>query len=714
MQKFYVILIISLFLLNSIFASNELKILDPQSWWSEEQGTIEEVLISVKPKGIYTEYGLYLTISARETYFHSETQLEVKLDFELPENAIVTDSWLWIEDEIVRAIIMDKWTASALYEDIVDRQKDPSILFKQSPTQYQLRIYPMFKNEPRKVKITYMVPTNWDKENIKASLPVNLLKTSRIPPEKIDLITSAAEEWQNPKILEIPDVEFMEVEDSLRAGYLHAEIPFGAGTTALTLAYNSLLKNNIFLSTYKNEGENYYQLAILPPGLPEISGGNEKILFLIDNADSRTSSASKEEIISGVRNFITDNLAATDSFNIFLGNINNKKASDNWMAADSVNLENIFSDFLMPDNISNYSNLVALLNEGVEFLNSDSSESNMQMILISNSFENGELNAANDIIKDLLNIYDPIHPVHTLDIYNGSRGYWNSDRNFYGNEYLYENISRLTKGEHYSTRYDGSFNSILAELSASIKPKYSSLDIHTKLQNGFCYNRFSVNYGVSTSVDDAILQSGKFKGEFPFIIETSAIYDTNYYFHQFEITEEAVYDTDSSSELIWTGNMIQGLENSGESNSTINEIIYHSVNARILSKYTAFICLEPSQGGEVCYDCYDENDLIISVEDEEGEDDSVFTAYPNPFNMETQIVVKLSKNFDMNNLSFKIFNILGEQVKSFQFDDAQENRFFKFNWNGKNDYGETVSSGVYIFTVTSATERQTLKLLLMK
>ncbi len=712
MLKFYKSIIIFLYLISSVYAGNDLKILDPQSWWGEEHGTIEEALISVKPKGIYTEYGLYLTISARETYYNNETQLEVKLDFELPEKAIVTDSWLWIEDEIVRGIIMDKWTASALYEDIVDRQKDPSILFKLSPTQYQLRIYPLFKNEPRKVKITYLIPTKWDNKNIKTSLPVNLLRTSKNPLQKIDLLTAAAEEWQNPKILEKPDVEFTEVEDSLKSGYLQAEIPMEANTSALTLTYNTLLKNNVFLSTYSNEGENFYQLAILPPSLPEISGKAEKILFLIDNADARTSSESKEEIISGVKNFIAENLSEKDSFNIFLGNINIKKASVSWMAADSANLKNIFSDFMTVDNISNYSNLVALLNEAIEFVNADSSES--QIFLISNSFENGELNAANDIIKDMMKIFDPVQPVHTLDIYNGSRRYWSADRSFYGNEYLFENISRLTKGENYSTRYDGSFNEILGKISASIKPKYSSLDVHTKLQNGFCYNRFSINYGVSTSVNDAILQSGKFKGDFPFIIETSAIYDTNYFYHQFEIAQYDIYDTDSSSELIWTGNMITDLENSGESNSTINEIIFHSTNSRILSKYTAFICLEPNQGGEVCYDCYDETELIISVEDEEGENDSVFTAYPNPFNMETQIVVKLSKKFDVNNISFKIYNILGEQIKSFAIDDAQDKRSFKFNWNGKNDYGETVSSGVYIFTVTSATERQTLKLLLMK
>lgn len=63
---------------------------------------------------------------------------------------MIIDSWLWIGDEISKAMILDKWTASSIYENIVKRRKDPSILTKMSDLQYELRIFPMAGNEKEK------------------------------------------------------------------------------------------------------------------------------------------------------------------------------------------------------------------------------------------------------------------------------------------------------------------------------------------------------------------------------------------------------------------------------------------------------------------------------------------------------------------------------------------------------------------------------------
>ena len=75
-----------LFTLSS-FAYN-LEIIDPDLWGGD-QGTIEEAKITLKPTGMYTEVGLYLTFSARGTSFENddELQLEVVLNFSLPENS---------------------------------------------------------------------------------------------------------------------------------------------------------------------------------------------------------------------------------------------------------------------------------------------------------------------------------------------------------------------------------------------------------------------------------------------------------------------------------------------------------------------------------------------------------------------------------------------------------------------------------------------------
>ena len=165
-----VLLFCSLFVFiatDGVLAYTYLNVRNPRSWTSM-QGTIEEAVISIKPKGIYMEIGLYLTFSARGWNHSPNDSLEVEFYFDLPENSIVSDSWLWIDDEIIRGEIMDKWTASQIYENIVRRRRDPSILYKRYGDSYELRIYPMLASESRKVKITYLVPTQWSATNVVA------------------------------------------------------------------------------------------------------------------------------------------------------------------------------------------------------------------------------------------------------------------------------------------------------------------------------------------------------------------------------------------------------------------------------------------------------------------------------------------------------------------------------------------------------------------
>ena len=110
-----------------------------------------------------------------------------------------------------------------------------------------------------------------------------------------------------------------------------------------------------------------------------------------------------------------------------------------------------------------------------------------------------------------------------------------------------------------------------------------------------------------------------------------------------------------------------------------------------------------------------EPEIIISIDDgKETKADTIFQAYPNPFNNQTTIQIRLSKEIDMETASFKIYNVLGKVVKTFEPSSNVNSREFKFIWNGKNDNTTTVSSGHYFFVMNLAGKIKTLKLLLMK
>ena len=66
---------------------DQLRIMHPQQTWRFGQGTIEEAIISIRPQGIYMEYGLYLTFSARDLSFTAADSVEVQFNFDLSQSA---------------------------------------------------------------------------------------------------------------------------------------------------------------------------------------------------------------------------------------------------------------------------------------------------------------------------------------------------------------------------------------------------------------------------------------------------------------------------------------------------------------------------------------------------------------------------------------------------------------------------------------------------
>lgn len=66
--------------------------------------------------------------------------------------------------------------------------------------------------------------------------------------------------------------------------------------------------------------------------------------------------------------------------------------------------------------------------------------------------------------------------------------------------------------------------------------------------------------------------------------------------------------------------------------------------------------------------------------------------FPNPFNPTTKIKYSLPKE---SSVELKIFDLLGREVKTFTI-SSQPAGYYEIMWEGRNKYGEAVSSGVYI------------------
>jgi len=74
---------------------------------------------------------------------------------------------------------------------------------------------------------------------------------------------------------------------------------------------------------------------------------------------------------------------------------------------------------------------------------------------------------------------------------------------------------------------------------------------------------------------------------------------------------------------------------------------------------------------------------------------TVLDNYPNPFNPKTKINIFIEKDA---HISLDIFTINGRKIRTL-FNGSVSSGVNQFTWDGKNSYGEKVSSGIYINTL---------------
>jgi hypothetical protein len=84
--------------------------------------------------------------------------------------------------------------------------------------------------------------------------------------------------------------------------------------------------------------------------------------------------------------------------------------------------------------------------------------------------------------------------------------------------------------------------------------------------------------------------------------------------------------------------------------------------------------------------------------------------YPNPFNPSTEMAYDLPTP---GHVRFEIYNILGQNVKTL-VNEYQDAGTYKVTWDGDDNYGSSVASGVYFYRVSAGEFKDIKKMVLMK
>ena len=102
--------------------------------------------------------------------------------------------------------------------------------------------------------------------------------------------------------------------------------------------------------------------------------------------------------------------------------------------------------------------------------------------------------------------------------------------------------------------------------------------------------------------------------------------------------------------------------------------------------------------------------------------DLKLTCFPNPFSQKTiiQLTVNSSQFIDKNrqlptgNCQLQIYDVSGRMIKHFSLPTAYSLLPTVVTWDGRNDYGEKIHSGIYVIKINEGEYEETEQLLLLK
>ena len=89
----------------------------------------------------------------------------------------------------------------------------------------------------------------------------------------------------------------------------------------------------------------------------------------------------------------------------------------------------------------------------------------------------------------------------------------------------------------------------------------------------------------------------------------------------------------------------------------------------------------------------------------------LFQNYPNPFNPSTEISFSLE---EAGSCELVIYDVKGRKVKTLFSGNIDAEQIYNFVWNGKDQAGKSVASGIYFYKLNDGKNIETRRMLLVK
>lgn len=676
-----------------------IRLIDPHGMSRTSKATMDSLTVIIKPEGAYTQISYLINISTEGTQFNSiYDTVEIESFFQLPENAIVNDSWLWVEDTLVYADIIDRWTASKIYEDIVKRfRRDPSLFLKNSPVNYEFRLYPLAGTTYRKFLISMLIPNSIEDGKFKIEVPdiwfslVNYPNTVSIIFKDDEVNKDISYQFSNS------EYEFTLRSTEFFGDHQYCEINTVDFLSNKNFVYTGSIAEDIHLSKFKMGSEQFFQMSLnTNKFLAEKESVRHLILFEYVRS---TALGGLQETVNTFINQLTETYSSGDEINILfsdkLGVI--RKLSPKWINMNADGKDFLLSKRgLMESEADDLTSLRQLINEAINQINSNGDEQT-SIVIFASSDGFGENNAANALINHISRELKYPARIYAMDFARSNlvKNYHINNIIYRGNEYLYYNLARMSQGEYLNVwSHNNSIPAMFKSFANYVFTKPENLNYLITTNDGFAYHFFEVQNNNQT-----LTLVGKYIGGDEFNIRITYMLGNEPRFKEIKLDKEHIKDNRRLPQ-IWIGNHLKYLESiSNPNNRQIRDIIDLSIQNRVLSRYTAFLALEPWMRDSIFGGNSNDEVVVLDVKEkvEVLVSELKVSSYPNP--ARENVTITVYSPIPSSISAIEIYDMSGRRIKTLPAPTIDVSGELNLQWELTDEYGNKVKSGIYYIIV---------------
>ncbi|HEX9934139.1 MAG TPA: T9SS type A sorting domain-containing protein, partial [bacterium] len=479
------------------------------------------------------------------------------------------------------------------------------------------------------------------------------------------------------------------------------------------LYYNDLLlrcgpesQDRSLLRVWEESGDRFYQLALTPPILPDDRRSKTVCLAVDIAADN----VRRKEIAEAYEQAVRISMTARDSVALVYSSFTPRLADSLFLPASAERLDALFKrvDDEPPPSLST---LPHLLRKAVDLFNRTGRSGEIWLVSDATTHSSPAA-AAMDIIRQTFG--QAVRPV-VFRIIGAASSYANyvqvGGQYYYGNDYLYENLARLSRGSQVALRNVATYTYLDVMLDC-VAPTLGAAEFDPEPASGISYSRYPLDRGRSDfPVTLPHYEIGLYDGFSPWTVHCFGALDGTVFSKDVALVVPQDNSTGAAIRNYWYARYVGDLLLEPQSHRTIAYIESVSVANRLLTPYTGFII--PGPDGQLAFTKLEsQSETAVESAGSAVPENASLGVFPNPFNAEASIRIQLTKSHETP-AQIDILNLLGQRIRTWSVETGPSTDRIEVRWNGCDENGRAAPSGIYIVVLRAGLTRS-VKILLQR